>query len=209
MAFALTVLAVFGVLVCSEIGWRRQWLQNEFGRKFVHILVGSFVAVWPFFLTWTEIRILSLAFLAGVIVSHYLKVFRAIHSVQRPTYGELFFAIAVGALTFVTESKGVYAAALLQMSLADGLAAIAGTRFGKGNTYRVFGHAKSVIGTGTFFVVSLAILIGYGVCTGAGLPVVWALAGASMASMLENIAVLGLDNMVVPAFVAGLLLVVS
>jgi phytol kinase len=208
MEILLTVLAVFGVICLSELGWRKHWLNNEFGRKFTHILVGTFVAFWPFYLSWNEIRLLSAAFVVAIIISHYLKLFGAIHSVQRPTYGELFFALVVGGLTFVTESKGVYAAALLQMSLADGLAAIVGTRYGRENKYHVLGHTKSIAGTATFFVTSFVILLGYSMLAAAGLPIVWVFVGAAVASALENVAVFGLDNFLVPVFIASMLLVV-
>jgi phytol kinase len=205
MYIALSVLAVFALLMASEFGWRKGWLHGEFGRKFVHVSVGSFVAFWPFFMTWDEIRWLSLAFLIVVVISDKLKVFNAIHSVQRPTFGEICFALVVGLLTFVSHSKGIYTAALLQMSLADGFAAIIGTRFGRGNIYHVFGHVKSVIGTTVFIVISLAILLGYMVFSVHSLPVDRAIFGASAAALLENVAPLGLDNLLVPLFI-GLLL---
>jgi phytol kinase len=94
--------------------------------------------------------------------------------------------------------------ALLQMSLADGFAAIVGTRFGRDNKYHLLGHNKSVVGTATFLFVSLAILIGYstGVHTLAASIILF---GALAATMLENIAPFGLDNVTVPLFI-GLLL---
>src|SRR5687768_7390996 len=103
MLILATCLAVFAVLCAAEFGWRRGLLRNEFGRKFVHIVVGTFVAFWPLFLTWEQIIFLSLAFITVVLVSKKLRLFRAIHSVQRPTYGEAFFAITVGLLAFVTQ----------------------------------------------------------------------------------------------------------
>ncbi len=205
MYVALSVLIVFCLLLVSELGWRRQWFANEFGRKFVHITVGIFVAFWPFILSWNQIRLLSLAFLVVVIASDRLKVFHAIRSVQRPTFGEICFAAVVGLLTFITHSKGIYAAALLQMALADGLAAVVGTRYGRENKYYVFGYTKSIAGTLTFFIVSLALLIGYSIFSVKGLPVTYILLGASVATISENVAIRGLDNLVVPLFI-GLLL---
>ena len=205
MAFILTVLAVFAMLCISEIGWRKQWFANELGRKFVHITVGSFVAFWPFFLSWTEIRLLSVAFLVVVLLSQYFHVFRAIHSVQRPTYGEVFFALTVGLLTYVTHSKGVYAAAILQMSLADGLAAVVGTRFGRENKYHFLGHTKSVVGTLTFAAVSLLLLTGFSLWGPTHLPVMVIAFGAFVAAGLENVGVFGIDNILVPLFIAFLL----
>lgn len=209
MNFILAICGVLAVLLMSEFGWRKHWLANEVGRKFVHISVGTFVAFWPFFLSWDEIRLLSLAFLVVVVGSSYFKIFHAIHSVQRPTYGEVCFAAIVGLLTFVTHSKGIYAAALLQMSLADGFAAIFGTRYGRDNKYRLWGHTKSVVGTGAFFVTSLTILIGYGLWSDNGLPIIIAVGAAAVAAGIENIASHGFDNLFVPLFVGALLVAVA
>lgn len=205
MSVIIAIFVVFIILCVSELGWRKHWLSGEFGRKFVHISVGSFVAFWPFFLSWTEIRWLSLAFLVVVSLSHYFKVFHAINSVQRPTYGEVFFALTVGLLTLVTHNKAIYATAILQMSLADGLAAVIGTHYGRENKYHLLGHTKSVAGTAAFFVVSLAILIGYAMWSASGLSVTIVVFGALMAAALENIASFGLDNILVPLFIAFLL----
>ena len=205
MYLVLSVLAVLIVLLVSEYGWRRRWFNNEFGRKFVHITVGSFVAFWPFFLSWNEIRLLSVAFLVAVAISSKLKIFSAIHSVQRPTFGEMCFAVTVGLLTYVTHSRGIYAVALLQMSLADGFAAVFGNLYGKGNTYHLFGHSKSVVGSAAFVVTSAAILVGYNLLGGGHLRVADVATGAVVGSFFENIAPFGLDNIVVPLFIGWLL----
>lgn len=208
LALVLTVLVVFAVLLLSEIGWRKGQMSSEVGRKFVHILVGSFVAFWPFFLSWEQIRLLSLGFVVVVFISKQLNIFRAIHSVQRPTYGALLFALVVGVLTFATKSKGVYAASLLQMSVADGMAAVIGVEYGVkhnvGPRYKVFGHTKTLLGTLTFFVFSIAILFSYSADT---MRLSWdlALLIAAASTLLENIAVAGLDNLLVPLLVALIL----
>jgi dolichol kinase len=171
----------------------------------LHLTVGSFVAFWPFFLCWNEIRLLSIAFLVVVGISKYLRVFRAIHTVQRPTLGELFFALAVGLITFITQDKWIYMAALLQMSLADGFAAVVGTRYGQRFRYIVFGHAKSLLGTATFFIVSALILIGYSHESQQYLTAVFIFDLSVAASAIENLGVAGLDNLLVPVIVAGAL----
>jgi dolichol kinase len=207
MALILSAAAVFIMLCLSEYGWRRGYMTSEVGRKFVHITVGSFVAFWPFFLSWNQIRLLSLAFIVAVILSKVFNIFSAIHSVQRPTYGEFFFAIVVGLLTFITHSKAIYAAALLQMSVADGMAAIVGVEYGIKQQrwrYHVFGHAKTVIGTATFFVISCAILFGYSADT-MRLALYWVPVIALGTTALENVGIGGLDNLLAPLFVAVVL----
>jgi dolichol kinase len=203
MAILLTVLAVLALILIGEFWWRRQRIHGEFTRKFVHITVGSFVAFWPFFLSWDEIRLLSAAFLVVVGISKHLRVFRAIHSVQRPTWGELCFALAVGIITFITQDKWIYMAALLQMSLADGFAAVIGTRYGQRFRYVVFGHAKSVLGTLTFFIVSVLILFGYSQGSGQYLAAMFIFDLAVATSAIENLGVAGLDNLLVPVAVAA------
>lgn len=206
ITFAAAV--VLGILLFAELGWRRHWLNGEVGRKCVHITVGTFVAFWPLFLDWEDIRILSLAFFVVVIISMQLGFFKVIKSVLRPTYGEVFFALSVGLLTLITTSKGIYAVAILQMALADGFAAIVGTRFGRENKYHLFGRTKSLVGSLTFFVISLALLAGYSVFSSAGLAGQYVVLTALGATLIENMAALGFDNLVVPVAVAYLLTVV-
>jgi phytol kinase len=205
MALLLTILAVLALLLINEIWWRARDVHDELSRKFIHISVGSFVAFWPLFLSWQQIRLLSVAFLIAVVISKYFKVFQAIHSVQRPTWGEVFFAAAVGLVTFITEDPAVYAAALLQMSLADGLAAVFGHKYGQSQRYQVFGHTKSVLGTMTFCMVSVAILFGvserFDSQLGGGLIV----GVSAIAALVENLGVRGFDNLLVPVLTAVLL----
>ena len=202
MALFLTILTIFVILLGSELYWRKHVVNDEFSRKFVHISVGSFVAFWPLFLSWGEIQLLSIAFFLVVGASKYLHVFTAIHSVQRPTYGELFFALAVGGITLITHDPWIYMVALLQMSLADGMAAIVGVRYGKTTRYHIAGQVKSVAGTTAFFVVSMLILIGYSLLApGQRFKLVY-VAIALAATFIENIGVQGTDNVAVPLVVA-------
>ena len=198
--FAICVVGL--LLVLNEAWWRRQKHHSELSRKYIHITVGSFVAIWPFFLSWSQIIGLSVAFLIVVAASRFFNIFQAIHSVQRPTWGEVFFATAVGATAIMTQSKGIYAAALLQMSLADGFAAVAGIRYGAATQYKVFGHTKSIVGTVTFFIISLLLLLAFMFVTGAAIPLLLVLLIAAMATILENLGVLGLDNLLIPLLIA-------
>lgn len=199
------IVVVLILLVVSEIYWRKNIVHDEISRKFVHITVGSFVATWPFFLGWGQIQLLSIAFLVTVALSKYLNLFQAIHSVQRPTGGELFFAAAVGLTTVVTQNKYIFAAAILHMSLADGLAAIIGTKYGKKNIYRIFRQRKSLIGTATFIVTSVIITGVYGLIATVTLSPLIIIAIAYVSATIENVGLYGSDNLLVPLFVASVL----
>lgn len=201
----LSVLVVLTLLIINELWWRRRTVHTEFGRKFIHITVGSFVALWPWLLTWRQIELLSIMFLIVIVASKSLRLFQAIHSVQRPTMGEIFFAIAVGLIALVTHNRWIYAAALMQMALADGLAAIIGVQYGNRLKYLVFKHPKSAAGTLTFFVVSVAILAAFNHYSGQVLGIGFIISSAVIATVVENIAVWGLDNLFVPLLIAVLL----
>lgn len=204
MAVLLTLIIVALLLVVNELWWRKQKKHSELSRKFVHITVGSFVAFWPYFLSWDTIRLLSLAFLLVVGLSKYFGIFKAIHSVTRPTWGEVYFALAVGLVTLVTNRPAVYAVALLQMSLADGLAAVVGTKYGRGNEYKVIGMEKSLAGSSTFLITSYVLLLSLAVFS-VPVSIIACLGIAIVATAAENVAGVGLDNLVVPLLVASLL----
>lgn len=201
----LAIVPTFLILCLSEYIWRHHQVHVEIARKFVHVTVGTFVAFWPLFLTWNEIRLLSLAFIVVVALSSYFKIFRAVHAVERPTYGEYLFALSVGLITFITQDAAIYAAAILQMSLADGMAAIVGTIYGKGNSYTVLGQRKSAMGTLAFLAVSLTILAAYAGSNGLATPAIYLVLLAVAAGMIENISVHGIDNLLVPIVVAVVL----
>lgn len=205
LALIITILAILVLLLCSELWWRKKGTHGEFSRKFIHITVGSFAAFWPWFLSWDQILFLGAAFVVVVFISRYLDLFKVIHSVERPTWGEVCFAVSVGLLAIITHDRLIYMAALLTMSLADGLAAIIGVSYGRKNRYKVFGHTKSAIGTVTFFVIAFAILAGYRSVTQGAISVPSMVSLAIVAAALENIAVLGLDNLLVPLLLAVVL----
>jgi phytol kinase len=205
MAVIITIIAIFLVLVFNEAWWRKHSVHNEFSRKFVHISVGCFVAFWPFYLSWRTIELLSLAFLFVVLLSQYFKIFKAINSVQRPTWGEILFALSVGLIALITHNKWIYMAALLQMALADGMAAIVGIRYGRKQNYSIFGHTKSLVGTLAFFVTSIIILLGFSHFSGINLEFRWIIGASILASLLENLSVQGLDNLLVPLMTTLLL----
>lgn len=198
----LVVAIVFLLLVVVEYMWRVKKYRSEFTRKFVHITVGTFAAFWPWFLSWNQIELLAAAFFVVILVSRFLSIFGSIHLIGRKTVGELFFAVSIGLTAFITHDRLIFAVALLHMSLADGLAAIFGTKFSKKSAYEIFGQRKTVVGTITFWLTSLIILSVYFAVSHAGgaWPTLLWLPLAT--TLLENIGLRGSDNVLVPAAVA-------
>ena len=199
---------IFCILVASEYLWRNKSLGGEGSRKFVHILSGSFIAFWPFFMTFGQIQLLSVALLLVVVASKSLRFFMSIRGVGRQTYGEMLFPVGICVAATIARSDWVFAASILHLSLADGFAALVGVRFLKHTRYQVFGQTKTLVGTAVFYSFSLLITAAamlldpasYGNL--APFIVFWL---PLMATIAENVAAYGSDNLLVPILVASIL----
>ncbi len=200
LAVAAGPIAV--LLVVSEVLWRARYLRGEAARKLLHIIIGSYVACWLYFLTFRQIELLSAAMLVGVIVSHKYHIFHAITDVKRKTWGDIFYAIGLGGAAVIAKQPWVFALAVLHMSVADGLAGLVGSHFGKGNSYKIFGAAKSWVGTTTFWLVSLALFVAFGWQHPSEIMWPIILGMPAVLAGVENLGVYGTDNVAVPILVA-------
>lgn len=201
MLAVAAVAVIFLILLYAEFLSRKKGIHAELSRKLVHILVGTFAAFWPFFLSWKQIQVLSIVFLVGMAVSVKLHLFRSIHSVERSAHGEMLAVAVILLLSFITTSDWVFAAAMLHLALADGFAAIVGVLWGDDNRYKVFGHTRSLAGSLTFFFISMIIMIFYVVYSGAQYSSVTVLWLPVMATIAENLSIKGTDNIVIPLLV--------
>lgn len=199
----ITVLPVLLLLLLTEYLWRSNSLRGESARKLIHIIVGSYVAFWPFMIGFEAVQIISAAFLLVIGISLKFGIFKAIHGVARKTWGEVLFAVGVGLIAVLTDDPWVYAACILHMSLADGFAALAGMKWGKNNTYYIDKYKKSFVGTAVFWFCSLLI-------TGLAVANIPALQQNAVAYLLwlpiatsitENVGINGTDNVLVPLLV--------
>lgn len=209
MLFAmLGLISIFVFLIGSEIAWRKKLIKGEISRKWVHIIIASFVAVWPFFTDTKYVIALSVAFFVVICLSKRLKIFRSIHSVSRATIGELLFPIAILVCALYAQNDWIFLAAVLHLSLADGLAAVFGTLYGKANRYYVLGQQKSLIGSFFFLTTSILIIQAFLLFGTEDLaPGTWilALVVPVAALVLENFSPYGTDNLTVPLFVMAVL----
>lgn len=194
----IALVGVCLLVVTGEYLRRVHLFRAEVTRKFIHITVASFAASWPFFMDWNQIYLISMLMFVGILLSRFLHLFRAIHGVQRRTWGELFFAMSIGIAAVLGQNEWAFAAAMLVMGLADGFAALVGTLIDDTYRYKILGHHKSREGTLTFLAITMVILV---VCIALGdLPISpGGLIGLAIAAtLLENISVGGTDNLFVP-----------
>lgn len=208
MSVLIAIGGVLAILAISEVLWRTNKMRGEDARKFVHIAVGTFVAFWPYFMTWHEIQLMAVAFFVVVLVSLRANVFHAIHNVKRKTWGELCFPIGIGLSALIAPPPIIFAAAILHLSLADGFAAIIGKRFGMLHQYTIRNYTKTLVGTFSFWVISTIIVFTTVMLSSSGLswPLLPLLVWLPLAaSLVENLALAGTDNIFVPLLIIAVL----
>ena len=98
------------------------------------------------------------------------------------------------------------------MSLADGIAAIIGSAHGRTTSYEVFGHKKSIIGSLAFYITSVVITLTFVILSPSGtfenIGLILFLVPLTT-TITENIAYNGVDNVVVPMAVLGVIQMIS
>lgn len=213
LAVIACLAGVLAILVFSEILWKQKILNGEYHRKFVHIVVGVFVAFWPWLISWRAIQLIALAMVVVILLDRR-PIFHSNAPVKRRTYGNLLYAVAIFLCALLTNQKIYFAIAILHLSLADGFAAIIGEKFHKRWGYKIFHYTKTVFGSMTFWMASVFIL-------GAGLLfaydligykqyVILVLALPPILTIIENAGGFwGTDNVLVPLAVLSALKLAS
>lgn len=210
-------IAAAWVLFVLAIAWGVNRFTNsdaEIVRKIVHIGTGH-VILLAWWLDIPAIVGITASILASAItlLSYILPILPGINSVGRRSLGTFFYAVSVGILVawFWHLQQPQYAAlGIMIMAWGDGLAALIGQRFGK-HKYKIFGAQKSWEGSLTMTaiscIVSSLILLG----TQGNIWQTWviSLLVAVIATALEAISFLGIDNLTVPLGSAALAFILT
>ena len=136
-------------------------------------------------------------------LNHRLRILPAVEDVGRASYGTVAYGASITTLLALDwpHQPAVVAAGVLVMALGDGLAGLIGPLV-KSPSWSVMGQRKSVVGTGAMAAGSLgALLLVQHLAHGQGLPspaLPALLATAAIATALEQVALLGIDNLTVP-----------
>lgn len=204
----VTLTVVFHILLVTQVLWYKGFLDGEYSRKLVHIVVGIYGAFWPLYLSWREIQIIILISVFFFLITRVIGIFKSVYDVERRSLGDFTAPLTVGALTFLNLEPVIFAAAVLHIALADGFAAVVGARYGRGNEYKVFGSVKSVAGSVTFLVVSAVITAWAVFFSGtdfgqAAWPLLICL--PLLTTLIENIGAYGTDNLLIAITVIAVL----
>jgi dolichol kinase len=174
-------------------------------RKFLHIMTGNIAFILPLFET-REI----MAFLAAgpfILFTFLMSPYSPIKSMRGKTseaghgLGLVYYAITWTILAYVFfDHREIIAMGILAMSYGDGLASLIGIKYGK-RKYTVFKDTKSYVGSLAMFLCTFLLLVVAIVFYTEPLTaraVAYLLCMAGVATVVEGITPLGLDNLSVP-----------
>jgi dolichol kinase len=163
----ISIAALLGVMLLVRRLGPKFGLAPEIQRKAVHIATGLYALTLPFTFESPAAVILLLCVSIAVMLALRLPAFAnggiasAIHAVERKSYGEIYLALAVGIVFWMSGNNLVlFVLPVLVLTLSDAAAALAGTRYGSRH-FAVETGSKSWEGVTIFFLVTwiLALVI--------------------------------------------------
>ena len=206
-----SALVLLWLLVLAALAFsvRSRWPgQPEWSRKLVHIGAGLVVP-----LAWGLGIQRGIALAAAVVATglaaynHRRRLLPGIEDVGRHSYGTIGYGASITLLLLLwwPGHPASVSAGVLVMAFGDGLAGLIGASVAS-PSWTVLGQRRSLLGTVTMALVSLAVLLGLMLtCRAIGQPApdLAAVGGLALVAMLlEQIALLGLDNFTVPIGIA-------
>lgn len=182
-------------------------LSSELQRKIVHVAVGIASLFFPLIFS-SPLPVLILIATAIMVMlvmrrgrTKQQGIGSVLHSVSRPSYGEIYLALAVAFLFFRSEANAVlYVLPLLVITLSDTASALVGTTYGR-IRFAVEEGTKSIEGVVAFFMVTwISAMIVLLLMSDAGRINVILLSFliAAFCALVEADSWRGLDNIFVP-----------
>lgn len=206
MQLALLITVLSALLACMfivrQLRTRFDW-SAEMARKAVHIAMGltctSFY--WLFESALTVWLLAGMATVMLLFIRYRTSLRSVLHEVERPGFGEVYFALAVAVLFSLAQEAYLYVLPLLILTFADAAAAMIGKRFGS-LKFTTFEGQKSVEGS-LAFASSTFALVTILLASMTGLDwlsvVVIAVMLALLLTLFEGASWRGLDNLIIPA----------
>ena len=198
----LVVLAFWAIVIAAEVWHRRAHPPIEWTRKLVHVSGGLLACAFPWLFA-SPGTLLLVAAVAGapVFVARARGGLNSVFGVERHSFGDVYFPIAIFALYTIGRSMRVfYVVALLTMVVSDALAAVLGRAYGK-HRYRVTHEQRSLEGSAVFLFTTF-LLVHLPLLLFTGLERVTCVLVATQIALLvasfEAIGTNGSDNLFVP-----------
>ena len=197
--FALIGIYIAFIFLISKLLKNFYPNNQELLRKIIHIGMGPLIPLAKFL----EIEQSAAQYFASgmsilIVINYIYKLFPIIEDVDRKSFGTFFYCFSLLILISLFWDKDPLAltAGFFIMTLGDGLAGLIGKNF-KSRSWKIFNQKKSIIGTTTMFLISLLVLSTLGYTNNINFNYYY-FGIALLATLLEQISIIGIDNLLVP-----------
>ncbi len=197
--FTVILLYLFSIFLISIVFKKNNEDSREIVRKIIHIGIGPLIPLAQFL----NINQNSALIFTGIVslmvfINYNYKLFPIIEDVERKSYGTLFYCLSLFILIYLFWDKDPYAliAGFFIMTFGDGLAGLIGKSFNSKN-WIILKQKKSLFGTMTMFLTSLIVVCSIGYAQQKNINLNY-FAIAFLATILEQLSVVGIDNFIVP-----------
>tara|TARA_B100000212_G_scaffold315751_1_gene270121 strand:- start:42 stop:686 length:645 start_codon:yes stop_codon:yes gene_type:complete len=190
---------VFLIIILSIVLKKVFPNNKELFRKIIHIGIGPLIPLAKYL----EIEFSLAQYIAGgisilILINYIFKLIPTIEDIDRKSFGTLFYCLSLFILITFYWDKDPWAltAGYFIMAFGDGFAGLLGKNF-KSKSWIIFNQKKSLLGTSAMFFFSFLILIILGATGKFDFNFYYFLI-ALISTALEQISILGLDNLSVP-----------
>ena len=203
--FALIGIYIVFIFLISKLLKNFYPNNQELLRKIIHIGMGPLIPLAKFL----EIEQSAAQYFAGgmsilILINYIYKLFPIIEDIERKSFGTFFYSFSLLILIILFWEKDPLAltAGFFIMTFGDGFAGLIGKNF-KSKNWTILNQKKSIIGTTTMFLISLLVIsiLGYK----NNIDFNYSYFGiALLATLLEQISIIGIDNFTVPIITSTL-----
>ena len=172
---------------------------KELLRKIIHIGIGPLIPIAKILEINQSIAQYSAALISLLVLVNYVyRLFPVIEDIDRKSFGTLFYCLSLFILISIYWDKDPLSlfVGVFIMTFGDGLAGLIGKNF-KSISWKIFNQKKSIIGTTTMFLISLLVLSSLGYTNNINFNYYY-FGIALLATLLEQISIIGIDNLSVP-----------
>jgi phytol kinase len=189
-------LVLFGVV---EFIYAKFKISKELSRKLIHIFSAFIIAVLPIWLNYFEIGVAATMFVPVLWVSKKYNIFKAIHTGERSTLGEVYYPIAILIICIIRPIYPEFLYVVLVLGISDGLAAIVGKQYGKKH-FSILNSHKSYLGSFIFFLsaITIGIILLYIFGALSIISIAYIVLLSALLTFVEATSSNGLDNLFVP-----------
>ena len=199
LKFAAIIVYLVFIFSVTIIFKKYKSNNKELLRKIIHIGIGPIIPLAIYLDISREFAAYFVCLISILIFLNYqYRIFPIIEDVDRKSYGTFFYSLSLFILIIIFWNKDpiTLVTGFFIMTFGDGLAGLIGRSLDS-REWLIFNQKKTLLGTLTMLIASFLVISCLGFFAGYGFNIYY-LFIAIIATCLEQISFLGVDNLSVP-----------